>query len=416
MAKRLKVLVSAYACNPTQGSEKGVGWGWVTAIGRHHDLWVLTGELHRADIERAQTADPECCRNVHFRYIPRTRWTRLEKVWPPAYLWTYGLWQRAAYRAGAELHARVGFDLVHLITYVGFRVPGHLWKLDIPFVWGPIGGLENTPWRLLPVLGPRGCIHYGCRNIINPLHKRFLPGPRRAFRKANGNLIAATEGIRREILRWYAQPSRVICEIGPPERMAGAPSVRRPEEPLRLAWSGRHLPGKALPLLLDALPAVPPGIAWTLDVLGDGPERVKWQRRAERRGIAARCRWHGQVSRADALATVAASHLFVITSLKDLTSSVLLEALAQGVPVICPDHCGFSNVVTPDCGIKLPVSTPPRLIRGLAGAIGKLAADEGERQRLARGALQRIGDFAWDRKADAVNAIYARAVSAHGRH
>ncbi len=46
---------------------------------------------------------------------------------------------------------------------------------------------------------------------------------------------------------------------------------------------------------------------------------------------------------------------FVITSLKDLTSTVLLEALAQGVPVICPDHCGFADVVTGECGLKIPM-------------------------------------------------------------
>ena len=36
--KRLKVLVSAYACNPNQGSEEGVGWGWVNAPQEAHEL------------------------------------------------------------------------------------------------------------------------------------------------------------------------------------------------------------------------------------------------------------------------------------------------------------------------------------------------------------------------------------------
>jgi len=59
-----------------------------------------------------------------------------EKVWPPAYLFTYKhQWQRAAFEVAKQLNDQVHFDVVHQLTYVGFRVPGLLWKLDAPFVW-----------------------------------------------------------------------------------------------------------------------------------------------------------------------------------------------------------------------------------------------------------------------------------------
>jgi hypothetical protein len=54
----MKVLISAYACNPFRGSEEGVGWGWVTAIARSHDVCVLTADYHREDIEKALAEDP----------------------------------------------------------------------------------------------------------------------------------------------------------------------------------------------------------------------------------------------------------------------------------------------------------------------------------------------------------------------
>lgn len=61
---RLKVLISAYACNPYKGSELGVGWGWVNAIAEHHDLSVMVAEYHRADIEAAVAAEsrPGVCK------------------------------------------------------------------------------------------------------------------------------------------------------------------------------------------------------------------------------------------------------------------------------------------------------------------------------------------------------------------
>lgn len=41
---RLKVLVSAYACSPERGSEPAVGWGFVSALRKFHDLWVIVEE------------------------------------------------------------------------------------------------------------------------------------------------------------------------------------------------------------------------------------------------------------------------------------------------------------------------------------------------------------------------------------
>ena len=47
--KPLKVLISAYACEPSKGSEPAIGWDWVTEIAnRGHHLVVFT-RLNRLD-------------------------------------------------------------------------------------------------------------------------------------------------------------------------------------------------------------------------------------------------------------------------------------------------------------------------------------------------------------------------------
>ncbi len=422
MSKRLKVLVAAYACSPYHGTEFGVGWGWSNAISKYHDVHVITADFHRADIERASRERPELFVRLNFFYVqhrpwhyaPTKGWSLIEGSFlKPIMNYAYGLWQRDAYKLARKLHEENKFDLAHQLTYVGFRFPGHLWKLDIPFVWGPIGGLENTPWKFLPGLGFSGCVYYAGRNIVNSLQKKFLSGPKKAFCKGRGGIIAATEGIRKEILRWYGEESDVICEIGPPSTTAADHSVRAPGEPLRISWSGQHLPGKALPLLLEAMKMLPVNIDWRLDILGNGPCRKKWQRLALKLGINTRCAWHGFIPRAEAIKIVHDSHIFVITSLKDLTSTVLLEALSQGVPVVCPDHCGFSSVVTDDCGVKVPVISPGQIKSDLAAAITRLDRDENERQRLAAGALTRTDVFSWEGKAARIDALYRRVAFNH---
>jgi glycosyltransferase involved in cell wall biosynthesis len=416
---RMKVLACAYACNPFHGSEEGVGWGWVNAIAQHHEVWVLTAGYHRRDLEEALRRQPEKYSHLHFAYVeekswhyrPTPAWIWIENsIIKPIMNWAYRSWLRSAFILGSLLHREIEFDLAHQITYVGFRFPGHLWKLGVPFVWGPIGGLENTPWHLLPSMGVQGAMYYGSRNTINAMQRRLLRAPRKAFAAAGPGVIAATSSIQREIRRWYRIDSEVICEVGLPRQTTDIHSVRADREPLRIAWSGLHLPGKALHLLLRALSRLPESIDWRLDIYGDGQSRPEWQQLANRLGVELRCIWHGQVPRREALDGLKSAHLFVTTSLKDLTSTVILEALANGVPVLCPDHCGFSDVVTDSCGIKIPIRDVHEFEEGLNLAIRKLAHHEMLRRQLAAGALRRARNFSWEAKAEAIDRVYDRVL------
>lgn len=417
MTRRLRVLVSAFACNPFRGSEDGVGWGWLRAIATRHDVHVITAAFQRESIERwyAENPDDEVRVTFHyveprwFHYRPTRSWRFVEStVLKPLMNLAYAQWLRDAARFAARLDAVHDFDLVHLVTYVGYRFPGRYDRLGKPLVWGPIGGLENTRWRFLPSFGPGGAVYYAGRNVVNALQRRLLPSPKRAFRYADGGVIAATEGNARAIRHFYGVESTVITEIGSSGEAVMEPSFRADGEPLRLVWSGEHLPGKALPFLLKALARVRDGADWHLTVLGAGRCSGRWRRLAARLGMAERVRWTGWVERTAALEFMDRAHLLVITSLKDLTSTVLLEGLSRGLPVICPDHCGFSNVVDATCGLKLPLTTPRRFTHDLAQAVEQLATDEPRRARLAAGALERATHYTWAEKAERIDEVYAR--------
>jgi glycosyltransferase involved in cell wall biosynthesis len=150
---------------------------------------------------------------------------------------------------------------------------------------------------------------------------------------------------------------------------------------------------------------LPAGLNWKLMVLGDGPCSVKWQKLARADGVADRCEWFGQVPRAAVLEKMQAAHLLVITSIYDLTSTVLVEALATGLPVICPDHFGFADAINAECGIKIPAASMREIVAGLRDGIVRLS-DENVRLRLAEGALRQSAQFEWDLKARAVSDIY----------
>ena len=72
------------------------------------------------------------------------------------------------------------------------------------------------------------------------------------------------------------------------------------------------------------------------------------------------------------------SDVFVFTSLRDTTGSVVLEALAAGVPVVAPDHQGVGDVVNDDCGVLVPVTDYGSMVDGYRAAILRLATSTDE--------------------------------------
>ena len=103
--------------------------------------------------------------------------------------------------------------------------------------------------------------------------------------------------------------------------------------------------------------------------------------------------------------------MFSITSLSDATSTVLLEALSLGLPVIALNHLGFANVITNNCGIKINVDSHKQLVNDIAMSIDKLYENEILRQNLSKGAILRSKEFSWDIKAKTINNIYNQIVN-----
>ena len=100
----------------------------------------------------------------------------------------------------------------------------------------------------------------------------------------------------------------------------------------------------------------------------------------------------------------------VVSSVYDLTSTVIIEALCVGLPVICPDHYGFRDAIDESCGYKVPTDSLAVISRGIARAIEQLHDDESRRQELARGALERAKHYSWEETGRFVSELYEAQV------
>src|SRR5215211_1721476 len=113
MSRRLKVLMSAYACEPGKGSEPEVGWQWALQIARFHDVTVLTRRNNRAGIELAVEELRGSRPIPQFIYHDHEPWVLALKQRFRATRLYYVLWQKSAWKIIQQLHKIHRYDLMH---------------------------------------------------------------------------------------------------------------------------------------------------------------------------------------------------------------------------------------------------------------------------------------------------------------
>jgi glycosyltransferase involved in cell wall biosynthesis len=415
MARRLRVLISAYYCSPYRGGEAAVGWRYVTGLAKEHDVTVICGDLSRdgptgRDIERYKREEglPAGLEIHHIQAEGVT--LRIHDLHALPGLWflyygAYRRWQLEVLDLARRLHADRPFALAHHLTVIGYREPGYLWQLGIPFVWGPINGAALMPWSYIGGFGAGGAYRHVTRNLLNLLQSR-LPGRSRQAARAAAKIWCVTREDREMVEGLWNCRGELMIETG--ASPVESPVVRRrdPGEPLRLVWCGLIEARKALHLLLEALAGLPDGLVWELHVIGDGPQRERCRSRADSLGIGGSVHWAGSVAHAEAQRLMAQGHLLVHSALKEGTPHVVLEALAQAMPVICHDACGMGVAVTDESGIKVPMIDPATSIRGFRDAVARVATEPGLLGTLSAGAIARARALSWESKIAAVSQGY----------
>lgn len=407
-----KVLVSALAFSPIKGSEDAVGWDYVRAIESQHKVWVLTKSTEREEIEQCLHLHPDVMPNVTVHYVP---WKNRALIFPLDVMDVYFLqrrWHWRAYRLARALDAQIDFDLVHQVTCTSFREPGHLWKLGKPFVWGPIGGLTFFPLKFLNAVPFTWRLFFVLKNLSWGWSMYVARRPRRAIAAAEA-IFAATSNVARRVLSLCGREAPISCDVSAPDLGTRQPTRRPFEEPLRIIWSGNCEPRKALNIVLLALERLKrSSVDWRLIVVGGGPLLAAWKALAGNLGLAERCSFLGRVSRAEVLSVMESGHCFVQPSLYDATTTVVVEALALGLPVICLDHMGFADVVNQECGIKIGVKTLNQAIREFAEAIEFIERDEDRRFRMALAAQKTAQQLTWKQKEVFINELYSQVLPA----
>ncbi len=178
--------------------------------------------------------------------------------------------------------------------------------------------------------------------------------------------------------------------------------------PLKLLYAGTWLDQRGIFYLRDALVRLAPqlpGITMTFAGCGCPPEAIKefFGPKLAPTVVVQPVVPSGQMQE------LFASHdIFLFPSLLEGLPSVLLEAMASGMPVITAECCGMPDVVE-DGFTGLLV--PPADALAIEEAVLRLAASSDLRQRLGQAAQQTMTRYTWERSALMLEKLFRRVIA-----
>ncbi len=420
MTKRKKILAMAYAVSPYRGSEYNVAWEWITHMSKHHDLTVLYGmsDAHMGDNETLEKwLKKNELPHVRFVFVKPNRlanwlnWLNRHDLLVYTFYFAFEVWQKCALRIAKQLVREEHFDLVHMVGPIGYREPGYLWKLGLPYVWGPIGGANNATVPLMKHLPLSGKVKQTVRTLANTLQLRYGRRVGQALRHTDILLTATTENQQK--FRQHRHKDSIYL---PENSIAGKLCLDEGKfqdiSKVHLLFVGRIDSRKNIYILLEAMAQMEHRAQVCLDVIGGGPEVKPCRQYAEQHGIADMVAWHGQLPREQVLGLYRSAHLHLITSISEGNPTVIWEAMANGVPTLSFDHCGMHDTLRGGAGILLPVL--PRYeenVKSLARALDAFATTPGMPRELAMKTLERARECTWEEREITLNEVYEKAIN-----
>lgn len=257
---------------------------------------------------------------------------------------------------------------------LGLPVVLHLHAAELHRAWPALPAPARALARWMFSL-PRACI------VLGPQSAEFVTG---ALRVPPERVVAVSNGV-------------------PPPRQARR---RRERDGLQLLFVGNLSARKGLPELLQAM-ALPvlAALPITLTLAGGG-DLPGWRARADRLGLGDRVRFCGWTDGAKLAGLMASADALVLPSHDEGLPLVILEALAQGLPVVCTPVGEIAACLQDG---RHALFVPPGDAVGLARALARLLGDATLREQLA---LE--GRSLWQREFS-ISRFFSRIAAVHSR-
>lgn len=413
----MKLLISAIACNPFGGSETIYGWYVISALAKEHSCFVLTGESNRKDIESARAIGlvPD---SISFRYLGTDLPYHPNRLYARLQSWKrYVDFSRDVLEIARSWHAEVGFDLAQQVTYTTWRVPSSLWKLGIPFIWGPISGTEVFPSSCLGSLSLHARLFEMLRKIQTQLARRkravqecarnayCIPVPHPQALEFLAALRGTSAGV--ELCHNFFFPDARMVELHV------ARPLTDPSRPLRAFGAGNLEGRKGVAIALQGIAlAKLKGVRVEYQVTSRGPELEHLKTLSAKLGLTDQVILGERFESVEFAAALSTFDVCLLPTLRDGAGLSIMEAMLAGCVPIVADWCGPAEFVTETCGFKIPVTEPYTMATQICDILCDLSRDRVRARTMGAAARERIHAAYNERQfLDSMNKIYTAAIA-----
>ena len=246
---------------------------------------------------------------------------KLYKLLKHTKIW-YVLWQRYAYHEA--LNSGVSFDVVHVYSLSDYRRIGIWYKMkNAQTILGPVGGGQSCPKSLI-VYDNFSHIY---RDVIN-IYCRYS-----IFFKRKVSLYKQCYACNYETAAFLPNAA-ILPDVPLNDRLRSLSVKRKEHEKVVLLYCGRLINKKGLMLLLDIASKIPEMYNYELLIYGEGNQKNALQYRIHELGLGKRVFLKGFVSYDEMSNVYARADVFVLPSLRESGGSVLVEAMAHGLPIV----------------------------------------------------------------------------------
>lgn len=395
--QKLKIFVSAYACEPGLGSEIGVGWHWVLEMSKHFELWVLTRESNRGTIEPWIAAHPEFS-GIHFLYFDLPKWARFWKKGMRGVRTYYNIWQYCTNSIVKRTMRENDIKVFHHLTYGNV-----LWKVSSYgqkqfFVWGPVGGLETIPAEYSNHFARKSrLIEWVRRMAIKTLPLNF--GFKKRCKKVD-LMLCKTEITRDLVPAKYRNKTVLFTDVAVEKQSAITGTKSKDGDRVEFITVGRLDAWRGFDLVIESFARVAKGNKnMHLTIVGKGTDKERLLGIVEQLGVQEQVKFTGKVAMDEYYRMLAASDVVVNASLKEGAVTVSFDTMAMGKPLICLDTTGYTRYFSNDYAVVIPRTGRKEVITNLAAAMERMT-NEKERKAIGEKAKNAGAQFTWEARGE----------------
>lgn len=291
-----------------------------------------------------------------------------------------------------------GFDVAHV--HMGVVSP---FAIDCARVTTHIGLPTAMTWHCM--LGPlepvfraaRYVRTWASRGVAMSAVSAVAAEPLQRIVGSDGVVDVLSNGI--DVDRWAMMPGWA------PVRQAGG--AVRVVSAMRLA--ARKRPMSLLRIMARVRAQVPAGTAISLEILGDGPDRVRLERFIAAHDMSGWVSLPGRVTREEVRERYAAADIYVAPAPLESFGIAALEARTVGLPVVGRWGSGLAEFVKDGLNGYLAADD-----EAMAGAVARLVADDELRGAMTEYNRGNAPEQSWDRILGGAEAQYRRAISLAG--